>query len=104
MTSCDAISIILDQGSKFISRFWRTFIDKFGTWVDLNITFHPQTTDLSECTIQIFEQKLWAAFWIFVVIGTVSCLWRSLRIITTTILVVKWSCLRPCIVGVVALW
>ena len=42
-------------------------------------------------------------FWSLVVNGTSSCLWRNFHITTTTTLAFRWPCLRPCMVGVVAL-
>ena len=37
------LSIILDRGKQFISRFWRSFQKGFGTMVKLSILFHSQT-------------------------------------------------------------
>ena len=53
-----SISIVLDRGPQFISRFWMKFQEAMGTKVQLSATFHPQTDGQSERTIQIFEDML----------------------------------------------
>ncbi|PHT86434.1 hypothetical protein T459_08540 [Capsicum annuum] len=52
------MSIILDRGSMFISYFWETFQDEFGTWIDLRIIFYLYTNGQSERTIQVLEDML----------------------------------------------
>jgi len=51
-------SIISDRGTQFTSHFWRAVQRELGTWVELSITFHPQTDGQSERTIQIWEDML----------------------------------------------
>jgi hypothetical protein len=53
-----SISIVLDRGPQFISRFWVKFQEAMGTKVQLSATFHPQTDGQSERTIQILEDML----------------------------------------------
>ena len=50
------LSIILDRGAQFTSRFWRSFQE--GTKVKLNTTFHPETDGQVEHTIQTLEDML----------------------------------------------
>jgi hypothetical protein len=53
-----SISIVLDRGPQFISRFWVKLQEAMGTKVQLSATFHPQTDGQSERTIQILEDML----------------------------------------------
>ena len=39
---CISLSIILDRGSQFTSRFWRLFIKGLGTKMKLSTAFHPK--------------------------------------------------------------
>ena len=52
------ISIISDRGTQFTSRFLRAVQHELGTRVELSTTFHPQTDEQSEHTIQILEDML----------------------------------------------
>ena len=52
------LSIILDSGTQFTSKFWKTFHAELGTRLDLSTAFHPQTDGQSERTIQVFEYML----------------------------------------------
>jgi len=46
-----SVSIISDRGTQFTSRFWKFVQRELGPWVDLRITFYPQTDGQSERTI-----------------------------------------------------
>ena len=46
------LSIILDLGAQFTSRFWRSFQEGLGTKVKLSISFNPQTDGQAESTIE----------------------------------------------------
>ncbi|GJW34429.1 putative reverse transcriptase domain-containing protein [Tanacetum coccineum] len=52
------ISIISDHDSRFTSRFWQSMQEALGTRLDMSMTYHPQTDDQSERTIQILEDML----------------------------------------------
>ena len=52
------LSIILDRGAQFTSRFWRSFQKGLGTKVKLSNTFHPQMDGQAERTIQTLECML----------------------------------------------
>ena len=52
------LSIILDRGIQFISRFWRSFQRELGTKVKLSTAFHPQTDGQVGCTIHTLEDML----------------------------------------------
>ena len=52
------LSIILDRGPQFKSRFWRSFQIGLGTQVKLSTAFHPQTDGQAERTIQTIEDML----------------------------------------------
>ncbi|GKC91448.1 putative reverse transcriptase domain-containing protein [Tanacetum coccineum] len=52
------ISIIFDHNSRFTSRFWQTMQEALGTKLDMSTTYHPQTDDHSERTIQTLEDML----------------------------------------------
>ena len=52
------LSIILDRGSQFTYRFWRSFKKGLGTRVKLSTAFHLQTVCQAERTIQTLEDML----------------------------------------------
>ena len=52
------VSIISDRGSTFTSVFWQELHKALGTRLDFSTTFHPQTDDQSERTIQTLEDML----------------------------------------------
>ena len=52
------IFIISDQDARFTLTFWETLYKAMGTRSKFNITFHPQTDDQSERTIQALEDML----------------------------------------------
>ena len=52
------LSIILDQGAQFTSRFYRPFQKGLGTKVKLSIAFHPQTDGQAKHTKQTLEDIL----------------------------------------------
>ena len=52
------VAIISDRDSRFMSRFWQTFLKALGTRLDLSTAYHLQTDGLSERTIQTLEDML----------------------------------------------
>ena len=52
------LSITLDQGAQFTSRFFRSFQKGSGTIVKLSSAFHPQMDGQLECTIQTIENMI----------------------------------------------
>ena len=52
------LSIILDIGAQFTSRFWRSFQEVLGTKVKLSTPFYPQMDGQAERTIQTLEDML----------------------------------------------
>jgi hypothetical protein len=53
-------SIVSDQDSKFVSKFWQSLHNAMGTKLDMSVAFHPQTDGQSERTIQTLEDMLHA--------------------------------------------
>ena len=49
------LSIILDRGEQFISRFWRSFKEGLGTKVKLSKTFHPKRMVKQSVISKIFR-------------------------------------------------
>nr|GEZ99843.1 putative reverse transcriptase domain-containing protein [Tanacetum cinerariifolium] len=52
------VSIICDHDPRFASRFWRTLQKALGTSLDMSTTYHPETDEQSERTIQTLEDML----------------------------------------------
>lgn len=52
------LCIILDQGRKFTSHFWKAFQKWLGTYVKISIVFQPQTSGKAERIIQTLEDML----------------------------------------------
>ncbi|GJW55139.1 putative reverse transcriptase domain-containing protein [Tanacetum coccineum] len=52
------VLIISDRDSKFTSHFWKLLNEALGTQLDVSTTYHPQTDDQSERTIQTMEDML----------------------------------------------
>ncbi|GKE36625.1 putative reverse transcriptase domain-containing protein, partial [Tanacetum coccineum] len=52
------ILIILNRGSHFMSRFWRSLQKALGTNLDMRTAYHPQTDCQSERSIQTLEDML----------------------------------------------
>ncbi|GJX07553.1 reverse transcriptase domain-containing protein [Tanacetum coccineum] len=46
------VSIICDRDPRFASNFWRSLQKALGTNLDMSTTYHPQTDEQSERTIQ----------------------------------------------------
>nr|GEX35825.1 putative reverse transcriptase domain-containing protein [Tanacetum cinerariifolium] len=44
--------------SKFVSQFWQSFQESFGTQLDMSTTYHPKTDGQSERIIQMLEDML----------------------------------------------
>ncbi|GKD84442.1 putative reverse transcriptase domain-containing protein, partial [Tanacetum coccineum] len=55
-----SLSIIYDRDPRFASNFWRSVQNALGTSLDMSTTYHPQTDEQSERTIQTLEDMLWA--------------------------------------------
>jgi len=51
-------SIVLDRDPRFTSRFWQSLQAALGTQLRMSLTYHPQTDDQSERTIQSLEDLL----------------------------------------------
>ncbi|KAH0773625.1 hypothetical protein KY290_010762 [Solanum tuberosum] len=49
------LSIILDCGMQFTSKFWGKLHEKLGTQLTFSIAFHPQSDGQPERTIQVLE-------------------------------------------------
>ncbi|WMV47023.1 hypothetical protein MTR67_040408 [Solanum verrucosum] len=52
------LSIILDRGTQFTSKFWGKLHEELGTQLSFSTTFHPQTDGQSERTIQVLDDML----------------------------------------------
>ena len=52
------VSIVLDRGPQFTSKFWQKLHEVLGTQLDFSIAFHPQIDGQSERTIQTLEDML----------------------------------------------
>jgi transposase InsO family protein len=50
--------IILDRGSQFTSRFWRSFHENMNTKLNFSTAYHPQTDGQTERTNQVLEDML----------------------------------------------
>ena len=53
-----SVSIVSDWDPKFTAHFWKSFQRAMGTQLMMSTTFHPQTYDQSERTIQVLEDML----------------------------------------------
>ena len=45
--------IILDRGSQFTSRFWKSFHENMDTKLNFSLPYHPQTDGKTERTNQV---------------------------------------------------
>ena len=52
------VSIVSDRDPRFTAHFWRSFQKAMGTRLTMSTSFHPQTDDQSERTIQVLENML----------------------------------------------
>nr|GEY97369.1 hypothetical protein [Tanacetum cinerariifolium] len=52
------VSIISNRDPRFASNFWRSLQNALGTRLDMSTTYHPETDDQSERTIQTLEDML----------------------------------------------
>ncbi|GKC03217.1 putative reverse transcriptase domain-containing protein [Tanacetum coccineum] len=52
------VLIISDRDGRFVSQFWQSFHEAFGTQLDMSIAYHPETDGQSERTIQTLEDML----------------------------------------------
>ncbi|GJU20322.1 putative reverse transcriptase domain-containing protein [Tanacetum coccineum] len=52
------VSIISDRDGRFVSQFWQSLQEAFGTQLDMSIAYHPETDGQSERTIQTLEDML----------------------------------------------
>jgi transposase InsO family protein len=46
-------NIILDRGSQFTSRFWKSFHENMDTKLNFSSAYHPQTDGQAERTSQV---------------------------------------------------
>ena len=52
------VSIVSDRDPRFTMHFWKSFQKAIGTRLTMSTSFHPQTDDQSERTIQVLEDML----------------------------------------------
>ncbi|GJX28435.1 putative reverse transcriptase domain-containing protein [Tanacetum coccineum] len=52
------VSIISDRDGRFVSQFWKSLQEAFGTQLDMSMAYHPETDGQSERTIQTLEDML----------------------------------------------
>ncbi|GJR18347.1 putative reverse transcriptase domain-containing protein [Tanacetum coccineum] len=52
------VSIISDRDGRFVSQFWQSLQEAFGTQLDMSTAYHPETDGQSERTIQTLEYML----------------------------------------------
>ncbi|GJW18646.1 putative reverse transcriptase domain-containing protein [Tanacetum coccineum] len=52
------VSIISDRDGRFVSQFWQSLQEAFGTQLDMCTAYHPETNGQSERTIQTLEDML----------------------------------------------
>ena len=50
--------VILDRGSQFTSRFWKSFHENMDTKLNFSLAYHPQTDGQTERTNQVLEDML----------------------------------------------
>ena len=50
--------IILDRGSPFTSRFWKSFHENMDTKLNFCLAYHPKTDGQTERTNQVLEDML----------------------------------------------
>nr|GEV54483.1 putative reverse transcriptase domain-containing protein [Tanacetum cinerariifolium] len=53
-----SVSIISDQDGRFVSQFWQSLQESFGTQLDMSTTYHPEIDGQSKRTIQTLEDML----------------------------------------------
>ncbi|GJX30564.1 putative reverse transcriptase domain-containing protein [Tanacetum coccineum] len=52
------VPIISDRDGRFVSQFWQSLQEAFGTQLDMSTAYHPKTDGQSERTIQTLEDML----------------------------------------------
>ncbi|GJY86636.1 putative reverse transcriptase domain-containing protein [Tanacetum coccineum] len=52
------VSIISNRDGRFMSQFWQSLQEAFGTQLDMSTVYHPETDGQSERTIQTLEDML----------------------------------------------
>nr|GEX12891.1 putative reverse transcriptase domain-containing protein [Tanacetum cinerariifolium] len=52
------VSIISDRDGRFVSQFWQSLQESFGTQLDMSTTYHPKIDGQSKRTIQTLEDML----------------------------------------------
>ncbi|GKF98871.1 reverse transcriptase domain-containing protein, partial [Tanacetum coccineum] len=52
------VSIISDRDGRFVSQFWQSLQEAFGTQLDMSMAYHPEIDGPSERTIQTLEDML----------------------------------------------
>ena len=56
------VSIVSDQDSRFVFRFWQKMQEYLGTKLNFSTTYHPQTDGQSKRTIQTLED-MYCGLW-----------------------------------------
>ncbi|GJX95547.1 putative reverse transcriptase domain-containing protein [Tanacetum coccineum] len=51
------VSIISDRDGRFVSQFWQSLQEAFGTQLDMSTTYHPETDGQSERTVQTLKHS-----------------------------------------------
>ena len=55
--------IVLDRGSQFTSRFWKSFHENMDMKLNFSSAYHPQTDGQTERTNQVLEDMLRVSAW-----------------------------------------
>ena len=97
------LSIILNRGAQFTSRFWGSFQKNLGTKVKSSTSFHPETEGQAERTILTLEDIHWAC--IIDVKGNWNKHFPWWSFLTTIVSIHPYLLLllKPCMVGGVRL-
>jgi transposase InsO family protein len=76
--------IVLDRGSQFTSKFWKSFHENVDTKLNFSSAYHRQTNGQTERTNQVLEDMLRLMPFSMVVVGTRVYLMLSSHIIIVT--------------------
>ena len=97
------LSNVLDRGSQFTYRFWRSFKKGLGTKVKCSTAFHPQIDGQAEHISQTLKDMLRLELLILRVILIIICLWWSSVIIISFIHPSPWIPMKLCMLGGIGL-
>jgi hypothetical protein len=75
---------VLDRGSQFTSRFWKSFHENMDTKLNFSSAYQPQTDKQTKMTNQVLEDMLRACAFNMVVVGTRVYIMLSSHIIVVT--------------------